>query len=289
MQPFPSTGPVVVGIDGSEASLGAAEWAVNEAASRDVALRLVFAAPNATTQGGDDLDLEYGEQALRTASAAIEALGTPIKLETAIRCGPPATVLVEESSSADLICVGSVGIGPVAAAVLGSTAAEVAGQAHCPVAIIRRDPQRPATRSDWIAVAVNASRENELVIETALELARRHQLRVLASPRIGRKTSALPSTTNSTGVWQPGSNATRTSTSTPWPRDPPSRTIWPATTSRYAWWSSVRKTPARSRPSSVPTPTRSSLTATALCLSPAADPHTPVMQPHERVIDVRNR
>lgn len=180
MQPFPSTGPVVVGIDGSEASLGAAEWAVNEAASRDVALRLVFAAPNATTQGGDDLDLEYGEQALRTASAAIEALGTPIKLETAIRCGPAATVLLEESSSADLICVGSVGIGPVAAAVLGSTAAEVAGQAHCPVAIIRRDPQRPATRSDWIAVAVNASRENELVIETALELARRHQLRVLA-------------------------------------------------------------------------------------------------------------
>ena len=70
--------------------------------------------------------------------------------------------------------------GPVAAAVLGSTAAEVAGQAHCPVAIIRGDPQRPATRSDWIAVAVNASRENELVIETALELARRHQLRVLA-------------------------------------------------------------------------------------------------------------
>lgn len=180
MQPSAFTGPVVVGIDGSEASLRAAEWAVNEAASREVALRLVFAVHNTTTQGSDELDREYGEQVLRTASAAIEALGTPIKLETAIRCGPPATVLVEESSNADLICLGSVGIGPVAAAVLGSTAAEVADQAHCPVAIIRRDPERPPTRTDWIAVAVNASRENELVIETAMELARRHRLRVLA-------------------------------------------------------------------------------------------------------------
>ncbi|MBN3458568.1 universal stress protein [Mycobacterium sp. DSM 3803] len=37
--------PIVVCIDGSDAAITAAEWAAKEAASRDVALRLVHVAP----------------------------------------------------------------------------------------------------------------------------------------------------------------------------------------------------------------------------------------------------
>jgi hypothetical protein len=37
-----SPGPVVVGIDGSDASIGAAQWAAKEAVHQDVPLRLVY-------------------------------------------------------------------------------------------------------------------------------------------------------------------------------------------------------------------------------------------------------
>jgi nucleotide-binding universal stress UspA family protein len=36
-----SPGPVVVGIDGSDAAIGAAQWAAKEAVHQDVPLRLV--------------------------------------------------------------------------------------------------------------------------------------------------------------------------------------------------------------------------------------------------------
>lgn len=37
--------PVVVGIDGSQAAIGAAEWAIDEAVTREVPLRLVAVIP----------------------------------------------------------------------------------------------------------------------------------------------------------------------------------------------------------------------------------------------------
>jgi nucleotide-binding universal stress UspA family protein len=59
---------IVVGIDGSDAAINAAKWAVAEAISRDVPLRLVHAIPERQPDGpaGDEsLDIEYGETALR--------------------------------------------------------------------------------------------------------------------------------------------------------------------------------------------------------------------------------
>ena len=41
MSPNDATGPVVVGVDGSKAAINAALWAIDEAVSRDVPLRLI--------------------------------------------------------------------------------------------------------------------------------------------------------------------------------------------------------------------------------------------------------
>jgi hypothetical protein len=60
-------------VDGSDAAINAPKWAVAEAISRDVPLRLIHAIPERQPDGpaGDEsLDIEYGETALRTASAA---------------------------------------------------------------------------------------------------------------------------------------------------------------------------------------------------------------------------
>ncbi len=51
--------------------------------------------------------------------------------------GGPATALVEAAADADLLVVGNQGRGNLASALLGSTSAEVADAAPCPVVIVR--------------------------------------------------------------------------------------------------------------------------------------------------------
>ncbi len=58
-------------------------------------------------------------------------------------------------------CLGSTGIGRIAAAVLGSTAATVAERARCPVAIIRRTHDRPLPEAGFIAVILDGRTGNE--------------------------------------------------------------------------------------------------------------------------------
>ena len=172
---------VVAGIDGSDTAIRAAQWAIDEAISRSVPLRLVYVT-KATHPTADEyqLDVRHAKASLRAAQAAIEATGRPVKVETAIVTGPPGAALVAESRDADMICVGSVGIGRYARAVLGSTATELAEKAHCPVAIIR--PQDDESRRDinWIVVAINDEPDNEAVVEHAMEEAKLRNAPVLA-------------------------------------------------------------------------------------------------------------
>jgi len=178
--------PIVVGIDGSEAAIRAAEWAIDEAVSREVPLRLVEVMPQHAepapfaSVGNLQMEREYGETALRIASAAVTASGQPVKVETAISQGDPVAALVAESKDAAMVCVGSVGIGRFARALLGSTAAELAEAAHCPVAIIRSQPSRPKPDIELIVVAVNESPGNDDVVEQAIHEAQLRQIPILA-------------------------------------------------------------------------------------------------------------
>ncbi len=191
--------PIVVGIDGFQAAIQAAEWAVDEAVSRQVPLRIVEViseqvepAPFASV-GNVRMEVEYAETALRIASAAVEATGKPVKVETAIRQGDPAQILIAESRDAAMICVGSVGIGRFSRALLGSTAAELAEGAHCPVAIIRTQQSRPKPASALIVVAVNDSPGNDDVVEQAMVEARLRHAPVLAIGVLREDDGDMPS------------------------------------------------------------------------------------------------
>ncbi|MDI3315203.1 MAG: universal stress protein [Mycobacterium sp.] len=181
---------VVVGIDGSQAALAAAAWAVDEAVSRGVPLRLIHVLPDraesdtVSAAQGKHLELEYGEAALRSAAAAVAALGHPVTVETVLERGSPVAVLVAESRHADMVCVGSVGIGRFARGPLGSTAAALAESARCPVAIIRENRQQDSD-GGWIVVSVPAlsdqgSPDVDDVIAHAMEEAQRRHAPVLA-------------------------------------------------------------------------------------------------------------
>ena len=174
---------IVVGIDGSDAAINAAQWAVTEATSRDIPLRLIHAVPERRPEesaGDESLDIEYGETALRAASAALHAVGEQVKIEADLVRGSPKSVLIDESRHAALICIGSVGIGQVARKVVGSTAESVAQNAHCPVAVIRRNRETGESPSGWIAVVVNDSPGNDAVIDCGFREARLRNAPILA-------------------------------------------------------------------------------------------------------------
>ncbi len=171
-----SQSSVIAGIDGSQTAISAAQWAIDEAVGRGVPLRLVYAT-KATHPSADayDEEVHHAKVSLRAAQSAIEATGKPVKVETAIVTGPPGPALVAESRDADMVCVGSVGIGRYARSILGSTATELAETAHCPVAVIR--PQENETRPDisWIVVAVDEQPNTEALVEYAMEEAKLRQ------------------------------------------------------------------------------------------------------------------
>ena len=174
---------IVVGIDGSDAAINAAKWAVTEAISRNIPLRIVFAIPerHADAAAGDDsLDIQYGQASLRAADAALQAMGEPVKVECDIVHGSPESALIDESRRAAMICVGSAGIGRIASKVLGSTADAVARKAHCPVAIIRTHREGAESDSGYVAVVVDESSGNDAVLDHGFREARLRGAPILA-------------------------------------------------------------------------------------------------------------
>ena len=159
---------IVVGIDGSDAAINAAKWAVAEATSRDIPLRLIHVIPERRADAPADdesLDIEYGETALRAACAALHAIDKPVKVETDLVHGSPASALISESRDAAMVCIGSVGIGQIARKIIGSTADAVAQNAHCPVAVVRTNREAGESPSGSIAVVVDDKPGNDAVLE----------------------------------------------------------------------------------------------------------------------------
>jgi len=185
-----SPGPVVVGVDGSDVSIEAARWAIKEALHRDVPLRLVHVVQVAdrpvSSTDMSHADEDYAESCLRAVRSAVEETGQAVKIETSVLYGDVDSALMAESGSASLICVGSVGIGRVASMMLGSTAAVLADESHCPVAVIRRDRNSPPPGSGLVAVVVDDRPGNRDVVRWAMEEARARQAPVLALC-VGRK------------------------------------------------------------------------------------------------------
>jgi nucleotide-binding universal stress UspA family protein len=177
--------PVVVGIDGSEAALDAALWAVDEAVGRDVPLRLLHVTgmrrPPFASAEALDPEIEYGETSLRDASSLVTAAGKNVKVEAELLWDSVEDALITESMSASMLYVGSVGIGWVAKRLLGSTAATVAEKAHCSVVVVRyKSDIGSGHSSQWIVVGVDERPDNELVVARALDEARLRHAPVLA-------------------------------------------------------------------------------------------------------------
>ena len=167
--PSPS---VVVGIDGSRSAVNAALWAVDEAISRDIPLRLIYAIDpaDATSTDPEDAarDLAKADVAVRHAFTAVESTDKPVKIEVEILQKRPTQALLEASRWAAMVCVGSMGLKHSAHGRIGSTAAALASSARCPVAIIGgHDPLQ--AKQQWVVAELDESPASEGVLRRAFE------------------------------------------------------------------------------------------------------------------------
>jgi nucleotide-binding universal stress UspA family protein len=139
--------PVVVGVDGSEESLLAAEWAALEANRHGLPLRIVSApAPIPPVQAYQlspatvaGLLRGVSVRALGTALARVEEVATGLEVTTDLLSGPPALAVADSGSGAAMLVVGARGAGGFAALILGSVSRYAASRARCPVIVVRQE------------------------------------------------------------------------------------------------------------------------------------------------------
>jgi nucleotide-binding universal stress UspA family protein len=143
--------PVVVGVDGSAAAAGALRAAVSHASVTGAPLRIVCAWVPTTPEGWeyaywravdaehdpDDTARAAAEQVAADAAATVRDLAPALPVETRVRGGDPASVLVEAAGDAGLVVVGSRGRGSLASLFLGSVSHGVVHGARCPVLVVR--------------------------------------------------------------------------------------------------------------------------------------------------------
>ncbi|MGS2617020.1 universal stress protein [Micromonospora sp. LZ34] len=133
-QPVPATGPVLVGLDGSEPAELAVGYAADEAARREVGLVLVHVAPAA----GDAAEQAELGGLLATAAASVRGSHPGVAVEERILRGAgPEQALVDASRDAALVVVGSRGRGGFTGMLLGSVSQALVQHAHCPVLVAR--------------------------------------------------------------------------------------------------------------------------------------------------------
>jgi len=141
-------GRIVVGVDSSKTSLKALRWALEEAKLRGASLQLVHAFPRPELVGMTMVVTLPSDDELREASAqvlteALEAVGGAggVPVTTHVGAGGPASVLVETAHDADLLVIGSRGLGGFRGMLLGSVTQQVIAHAPCPVVVITPDEE----------------------------------------------------------------------------------------------------------------------------------------------------
>lgn len=146
-------GVIVVGVDGSDASLEALRWAADEARLRGagvVALHAwafvpaapigdpgMIAIPAGDLAGQLEAESEAARAALADAVAAVFGAEPDVEVEQRLVEAEAAEALVAESKRAELVVVGSHGRSGLRAAILGSVSRHVVEHAHCPVVVVR--------------------------------------------------------------------------------------------------------------------------------------------------------
>lgn len=150
---------VVVGVDGSEGSQRALEWAVREVQARGGSVQAVMAYEWPGTEAallaghGDDVQRAHVEDTLSHAVEEVRRAYKDVPVAAEVLQGDPAHKLAEASKDADMLVVGSHGHSRLHHAVLGSVSEGCVRLAHCPIVVVPAPHAVPATGSQIVPAA----------------------------------------------------------------------------------------------------------------------------------------
>ncbi|WP_405539722.1 universal stress protein [Streptomyces sp. NBC_00075] len=141
------TRTVTVGLDGSNESLAAAEWAAREAGLLGLPLKLVHVwepVPAPIAQApllGAETQQHWTERIPREAAQGIRLRHPGLDVTTEQLSGQPADVLADAAKDAELLVLGSRGMSGIGGFMVGSVGLSTVAHAERPVVLVRAGEQ----------------------------------------------------------------------------------------------------------------------------------------------------
>ncbi|MDX5570471.1 universal stress protein [Streptomyces sp. ID05-04B] len=183
---------ITVGLDGSRESRAAAEWAAREAKLRGLPLKIVHVwepVPEPMAQApllGAETQQHWTERVPREAAQGLRLRHPGVEVHTEQVSGNPADALAEAAKSAELLVLGSRGLGGIGGFVVGSVGLSTVAHADRPVVLVRAleaaadeheaDPAGvPSAATPFLPVVLGLDVEHadETLVEFAFDAARR--------------------------------------------------------------------------------------------------------------------
>ncbi|MFE0516154.1 universal stress protein [Streptomyces sp. NPDC058964] len=134
---------IIVGLDGSPESRAAAEWAAREAQLRDLPLKIVHIwepVPEPMAQApllGTETHQHWTERISREAADGIALRHPGVTVTGEHVGGRPGEVLTDAAKTAELLVLGSRGLGGIGGFMVGSVGLSVVAHAERPVVLVR--------------------------------------------------------------------------------------------------------------------------------------------------------
>ncbi|MGW2459798.1 universal stress protein [Streptomyces sp. NPDC001761] len=150
--------PLAVGVDGSEASLEAVDWAAAEAARHGIPLHLLHAA------AGE----QEASHVIGAAVARAQRCAPAVRLSSEVSHEDAATALVVKGRNAFALVLASRGVGGLAGMLLGSVSLAVTASADCPVVVVRGSPQHRAAQFGNVVVGIEDGEASGTAVDFAL-------------------------------------------------------------------------------------------------------------------------
>ena len=182
---------ILVAVDGSAESDAAVRWATYEAVMRDATVTLMHVVPpvvvswpvapmQATiTEWQEDNARHVIEQAQKTFHASLGESGPPA-VHTEVRYSGIVTTLVNASKEAQMIVVGSRGMGALGRLVLGSVSSGLVHHAHCPVTVVHADEAQAPDHNSPVLLGIDGSPASEAATALAFDEASRRGVDLVA-------------------------------------------------------------------------------------------------------------
>ncbi|MEV6715409.1 universal stress protein [Lentzea sp. NPDC051208] len=173
--------PVVVGVDGSSSASHAVRWAAEEAARRGTNLVITHScmvvpvhAPHVapSSEAFAEAVYDHGRVVLAEATTVAKEAAPEVEATTELTSGGAAEQLVGRSASAQLVVLGSRGLGGFTGLLVGSIAVAVTTHALCPTIVVREpSPDAVPDRDAPVVVGLDGSPSSDAALAFAFEAA----------------------------------------------------------------------------------------------------------------------